>query len=132
MIKKYDINYNLFGGNKKENLYKQHVSEPWFTLIKLGLKTVEGRKNKGLFKEMKIGDIIEWNNEDFYKRSIKTEIVYKKIYKTFPEYLKSEGLKNCLPGVDNIKEGVSIYYKYYTKEDEAKYGVVAIKLKLIQ
>ena len=40
-----------------EPKYKENVSEPWFTLISLGLKTVEGRKNKGRFKEMQIGDI---------------------------------------------------------------------------
>ena len=27
--------------------YKKHLSEPWFTLLKLGLKTVEARLNKG-------------------------------------------------------------------------------------
>jgi hypothetical protein len=26
--------------------YEETVSEPWFTLISMGLKTVEGRKNK--------------------------------------------------------------------------------------
>jgi hypothetical protein len=31
--------------------YNEHLSEPWFTLISLGLKTVEGRK-KSKFKEM--------------------------------------------------------------------------------
>ena len=29
--------------------YNIQVSEPWFTLISLGLKKVEGRKNKGTF-----------------------------------------------------------------------------------
>ena len=43
----------------------EYLSEPWFTLISLGLKTVEGRKNKGRFKEMKVGDIVEWTNDDF-------------------------------------------------------------------
>lgn len=42
-----------------EKNYTETISEPWFSLISLGLKTVEGRKNKGRFKEMKIGDIIE-------------------------------------------------------------------------
>jgi hypothetical protein len=39
--------------------YIENISEPWFTLISLGLKTVEGRKNKGRFKEMQVGEIIE-------------------------------------------------------------------------
>jgi ASC-1-like (ASCH) protein len=54
-------------------VYIENVSEPWFTLISLGLKTVEGRKNKGRFKDMQVGEIIEWTNKDF-NRYIKLDI----------------------------------------------------------
>ena len=40
--------------------YTKHLSEPWFTLIKLGIKTCEGRLNKGDFSKMKINDTIEF------------------------------------------------------------------------
>jgi hypothetical protein len=33
-----------------EPKYLETLSEPWITLISLGLKTLEGRKNKGRFK----------------------------------------------------------------------------------
>lgn len=33
---------------------KFHVSETWFTLILSGIKI------KGIFKELKIGDVVEW------------------------------------------------------------------------
>jgi len=41
---------NLTNSNNlmEAKYYKnENLSEPWFTLISLGLKTVEGRKNKG-------------------------------------------------------------------------------------
>ena len=38
---------------------EEHLSEPWFTLISLGLKTCEGRLHKHRFKNYKIGDIIK-------------------------------------------------------------------------
>ena len=44
---------------------EEHLSEPWFTLISLGLKTCEGRLHKHRFKDYKIGDIIKWWNNDF-------------------------------------------------------------------
>jgi ASC-1-like (ASCH) protein len=55
------------GHNSSDNKpnYTETVSEPWFTLISMGLKSVEGRKNKGRFKEMKVGDIVAWTNNDF-------------------------------------------------------------------
>ena len=30
-----------------------------------------------------------------------------------------------------IEHGLSVYYKYYKKEDEEKFGVVAIRLELL-
>jgi ASC-1-like (ASCH) protein len=117
--------------NNNPSTYIEHVSEPWFSLINLGLKIVEGRKNKGRFHDMKVGDIIEWKNEDFMSRSVKTKITKKVVYSTFKEYLETEGLDNCLPGMPSIEHGLSVYYKYYTKEDEKEYGVMAIHIQLL-
>ena len=61
MNNNYKINYQNGGGTK----YKKNVSEPWFTLISLGIKTIEGRLNKGDFKEINEGDVIKWTNNDF-------------------------------------------------------------------
>jgi len=117
--------------NSINTTHKMHLSEPWFTLINLGLKKVEGRLNKGKFKELKDGDIIEWYNDDFKHRSFFTKVVKKMEYISFKEYLNKEGLQNCLPGMPNIEHGLSVYYKYYTKEDETQFGVIAIKLNII-
>lgn len=113
--------------------YIESILEPWFSLILLGLKTVEGRRNKGKFKEMKVGDIIQWNNFNFKPRSILTRITGKAEYPTFREYLEKEGLDKCLPGMEKfgIEDGLSIYYKYFTKEDEKEFGVVAIRIEPI-
>ena len=111
--------------------YIENVSEPWFTLILLGLKTIEGRKNKGRFKDMNIGDIIEWTNNDFTPRSILTKITKKIEYNTFKEYLETEGLEKCLPGIPDIDHGLAVYFKYFTKDDEKNYGVIAIEIELI-
>ena len=117
--------------NKMDIKFSEHLSEPWFSLISLGLKTVEGRLNKGRFKDMQVNDIIEWHNEDFKERKILTKIVGKEEYKTFEEYLKKEGLDKCLPGIPTMEHGLSVYYKYFTKEKETEFGVVAIRIELI-
>ena len=115
--------------------YKKHVSEPWFTLIKNNIKTVEGRLNKGSFAKMKKNDIIIWFNKDTKKiRFVKTKIISIHKYKSFNNYIKTERLKNTLPlnTINTIKQGVDVYYQYYSKNDESKYGVFAIRLKLIK
>ncbi len=131
------INKKVNKTKKKNNIainsttHYEHLSEPWFSLITLGLKTIEGRLNKGRFASMKVGDIIIWHNEDFKAREIYTKIVAKRTYKCFSEYLKEEGLKNCLPGILSLEHGLSVYYKYFTRADEDKYGIIAIEIKLL-
>lgn len=143
-------NKRVVSNNNMEANYTFKLSEPWFTLISLGLKTVEGRKNKGLFKEMQVGDIIKWTNSDFnpefYEkkseftrllgervkdREVLTKLVDKIEYKTFEEYLNTEGLDKCLPGMPSLDHGLSVYFKYFTKEDEKEYGVIALRLQLV-
>jgi len=114
-----------------KNMFSEHLSEPWFSLVSLGLKTVEGRKNKGKWTELKVGDTIQWFNEDFLERKVKTIIKNKRIYPSFKDYLENEGLDKCLPGFSSIEHGLSVYYKYYSKEDEVLYGVVAFELQII-
>ncbi len=115
-----------------EPKYEETLSEPWFTLISLGLKTVEVRKNKGRFKEMAVGDIVQWSNDDFKPRSVLTRITRKAEYSTFAEYLETEGLQKCLPGMPDLETGLSVYYKYFTKEDEKEFGVIAIEIELVK
>lgn len=111
--------------------YIKNLSEPWFTLIKIGNKKCEGRLNKGDFSQMKKGECIIFENNDFdFLRRIYCKITSIHYYNSFEEYIKKEKLKNCLPGIDTIEEGVSVYYKYYKKEDEDKYKIIAIRIKV--
>ena len=107
--------------------YYKNVSEPWFSLLKLKIKNVEGRLNKGDFSKIKIGDMIEFSNNDLgFNRKCKLTIKDIHYYHSFQNYLSNEKLKNCLPGIQNIKQGVFVYYQYYSKQDENKYGICAI------
>jgi ASC-1-like (ASCH) protein len=111
--------------------YTKHLSEPWFSLIKIGAKKCEGRLNKGEFSEMKKGDYILFENNDLdFLRSFRCKITSIHNYNSFEHYLESETLEICLPGIDTIEEGIRIYYKYYKKEDEAKYKIKAFRLRI--
>ena len=112
--------------------YNKNLSEPWFSLIKLGLKKCEGRLKKGDFAEIKKGDYIKFENNDFgFERTFRVKITSIRNYTSFREYLLNEKLEKCLPGIDKIEQGVNIYYKYYKKEDEEKYKIIAIRVKVI-
>lgn len=102
-----------------------HVSEPWFSLIKNGKKTIEGRLNRDPTK-YKVGDTLIIKNKD----TIELKITALTTYKSFKEMLEKEGLDKVLPdeSVKTIEDGINIYYKFYKPEDEEKYGVIAIQL----
>lgn len=101
-----------------------NVQEPYKTFMLKGIKTVEGRLDKGKFAIIKIGDILEIESEDAVFK-----IIAKNIYPNFRKMLEKEGIKNVIPDKDNINDAVSVYYRFYTKEQEKKFGVVAIKIK---
>lgn len=113
--------------------YNKHLSEPWFTLIKIGSKRCEGRLGKGDISNMQKGDYIIFENNDFgFIRKFKVKITSIKQYNNFKSYLENETLEKCLPGIDNINDGVNIYYKYYKPEDEIKYKIKALRIKVVK
>ncbi len=133
---KYIINYEnientekMLGGAEPE-IWKVHVSLPWYELIKQGKKTVEGRPNRNTFGQMKIGDQIEFSNKEL-NENFMAEITNVTHHKTFEEMIRTNGIDNVLPGIRNIDEGVQVYMQYYTKEIEAEFGVVGIHVKVL-
>ncbi len=103
------------------------VQEPYLSFILNGQKTIEGRLNKGKFKDLKIGDILLIGPEE--KRFL---IERTTIYETFREMIEKEGIENVIPNKDNIDEAEAVYYKFYTKEQEKEFGVLGIKIKMIK
>lgn len=111
---------------------RKNVSEPWFSLIALGLKKVEGRLDKGDFADAKAGDTVTWVNSDLgFERSVKTKITAIVKYPTFQKYLKAEGLRDCLPapGVKSVAKGVAVYKQFYADAAEREHGVLALRIK---
>ncbi len=108
-----------------KKIFEINMQEPFFTQTKNGIKKVEGRLNKSKFLEMAIGDEILLNEE------VKLKITNKTIYKTFREMIAFEGVKNVIPDAKNIDEAEAVYYKFYSKEDESIFGVVAIELRVV-
>jgi ASC-1-like (ASCH) protein/mannose-6-phosphate isomerase-like protein (cupin superfamily) len=129
LYKKYKFKYlNLKQiGGAEPIIWKVHVSLPWFTLIKEGKKTVEGRPNRKDFAQMKVGDKIEFFNKEL-NENFMAEITNVSHHKTFEEMIKSNGIDNVLPGIRNLDEGVEVYMQYYNKNIEAEYGVVGIRV----
>jgi len=85
-------------------------AEPWFSYIRSGVKTVEGRKNSETWKSIKKGDTIIFNDGKEEKFTAEVTGVNKYTGKdALKDYLEKEGLEQTLPGVKTIEEGMKVY-----------------------
>lgn len=101
-------------------------------------KLVEGRLAKGKFLDFKEGDKIVLR-EDIWKEgeiiesipnrgSVRITTINK--YDSFQQMLLAEGVNEVIPYAKNFSEALDSYYRFYTPEDEKKYGVLAIRVAL--
>jgi ASC-1-like (ASCH) protein len=115
------------------SIHKKNLSEPWFTLVQLGIKKSEGRLNKGSFSNMKKGDVILFENSELgFNRSYRVKITSIISYDTFRNFIVKEKLENCLPGIDTIENGIKVYRKYYSEKDEKEFKIIALRLKKLK
>jgi ASC-1-like (ASCH) protein len=45
--------------------------------------------------------------------------------------LEKEEIKQILPGIDNIDDGIKIYRRYYSEATESQLGALAIHIQLL-
>lgn len=113
-------------------VYKENVQEPWFGYIKSGMKTVEGRLDRGDWKNMKVGDWIVWKTPG-NDVTVLTRVVGIRRFGNFKEMIENGGVGNVLPGYSEAEKGVEeVYYKFYSQKLEAEFGVLGIWLEVEQ
>lgn len=106
-------------------------AEPWFSLIRDGIKTVEGRINNTKYNKLKKGDTIKLEKYEDSNEYVVLSVESIQAYKTFEEMIKSESLEKILPGIKDINEGVEVYRQFYKPEVELEKGVLAIRITVI-
>ena len=82
------------------------VDDPWFTHLVEGRKTVEGRRALPKGSDLSPGKKIRFKCSH---REAIFEIKRVTLYNSLEQYLISEGLRNTLPGVETLEEGLKIY-----------------------
>jgi ASC-1-like (ASCH) protein len=102
-----------------------------------GHKTIEGRLKRGKFANYAVGDIVMLRRDYRDKNGVlqdgadydtKVQITNIKQYGSFKDMFKYEDYRQALPRDGGLKEVIETYYKYYTKEEQQKYGVLAIHI----
>lgn len=113
---------------------REHLSQPFFNDIARGAKLYEGRINKpGKFT---LNEIIVWyNNDNGDNLEVKTQIVAMEFFNSFKDAIGEVGLEYVLPSEigNSIDVAISnVYRRFYDEELEVRFGVVLMKIRIIE
>jgi ASC-1-like (ASCH) protein len=109
--------------------------DPWFSLIRAGLKTVEGRKASPTWTNVQTGDRLRFRNG---RESFLAEVLYVTRYAPGPDavrrYVQGETLWAVMPGVPTIEAAVELYLGFpgWTRELTDEFGMLAIHVRVVR
>ena len=103
-----------------------HLNDEVYKIIKNGDKDIEMRVNDEKRRLLKIGDKILFINRDNEEEYIKTKIIDLKYYNNFLELIDNYEMKRVYLNNYTKEKLIEELNKFYTKEEQDKYGVVAI------
>lgn len=105
-----------------------------------GRKTIEGRLNRGKFARYKPGDHIRLRRDfrdadgvlhDGEPDAARVEVVAVRQYPDFLTMVEAEQYAKVIPTAINAEAAASEYNTYYSADDQAHYGVLAIEVRPI-
>lgn len=111
--------------------HKMNLNPEPFAMIRSGQKTIELRLNDEKRKRIQVGDIIEFTQSETREKLI-TKVVAIHRFDSFAELYQKLPLLKCgykKADIETAKpEDMNLYY---TPEQQAKYGVLGIEIKII-
>jgi ASC-1-like (ASCH) protein len=120
------------------NIWQSGRESKMFNAIIDARKTIEGRLNRGKFAQYRPGDTIELRRDtrdesgrlhDGDKPEVRVQVVAVRRYDSFLEMLQTEDLQKVIPGAVSAQAAANEYNTYYSRDDQTKYGVLAIEIK---
>jgi ASC-1-like (ASCH) protein len=109
----------------------KHISQPWFDAILNGTKKYEGRMFTGFWRTLQIGSRFKITDGKKTQEVQVEELIYFDNFGDAWFDLRDDLIPSTLVDIVIKEHAIKLYSKYYTQEDVKKYGVVAIKLKVV-
>ena len=108
---------------------KVHLHKEVFDIVSEGVKDVEVRLNDEKRKQLKVGDKLIFISRGNYIDQ--TAAIVKKLvfFKNFIEVAKAYEMKRIYLEDTTIDEYLELMNKFYSKEEQDEYGVVAIEFE---
>ncbi len=112
-------------------VHEMKLRDVYFDKIRNKQKVYEIRLNDEKRQIINVGDVIFFKKEPDLKETLKTTVKDLIYFKSFSEMINNLPLREI--GFEgNTKEEVeNIYHGFYSVENQLKYGVVAIKVEVM-
>ena len=121
--------------------HRMRLSDPWFDLVRRGIKRYEGRRATPSVAAVRVGDFLEFEHFAKLDRDpagaavsselpFRARVVGKRRFPTFEAALVELGLPEVLPGVETVQAGVDVYLRFVSEATQARDGVVMLELRL--
>ena len=107
-------------------IHKMKLKEGPFERIKNGTKTIEFRLYDEKRQQINIGDKIEFSKLPDLQETMLVEVVELYREETFEKLFKK-----FYADEKTIKKNTESMYQYYSKEQEKEYGVLGIKIRVL-
>jgi len=113
-----------------QTVHEMKLQPEPFEAIKAGKKIIESRLYDEKRRLIKIGDVIEFKKNPELAESVKTEVTALLNYPTFDALFSDFPAENFgLPSKESLLTQIE---QFYPIEEQQKYGVLGIKIKLLQ
>ena len=110
--------------------YIMKLNSKYFEYMKNGTKRIEIRLNDEKRKKIKIGDEIVFQKEPELKENVFAQIENLIVKRSFKELIENLDVSEYSDKSESEETFLNDLYRFYTKEQEKKYGVVGIQLKI--
>lgn len=110
--------------------YIMKLNPKYFEYMKNGTKRTEIRLNDEKRKDIKIGDEIVFLKEPELEEEITTQIVNLIVKRNFKELIRNLDVSEYSDKSESEEKFLKDLYSFYTKDQEEKYGVVGIQIKI--
>ena len=112
--------------------YIMKLNPKYFEYMKNGTKEIEIRLNDDKRKILKTGDEIIFQKEPELKEELYTTVENLFVEKSFEDAIMNLEIQQYADQKETRENFLKDLYKFYTKEQENKYGVIAIKVRKVQ
>ena len=106
-----------------------HLDNDVFEIVKKGSKDVEVRINDEKRRKLKVGDTLVFLKRPLDDEEIRAKVVGLDYYDNFNELVKHYEMKRLYLESYTKEMWIKEMERFYTEEDQVKYGVVAISFR---